>query len=189
MLAAGRLRRGSIVSRRVDRPCGPPGRPHILDWRQSAAPSRIPGAGFAHPSMAVYEHDPPPPSRARLAGIQRFLLFWGLEVMVLWVASEILDSVRIDGIEALLLSALVFGVANTVLKPVLLLLTLPITVLTLGLFVPVLNAMILYFVEWVVPGFHVGTFWQTVGAALFISFCSFVLNLLVKGPRVKVIVR
>lgn len=139
--------------------------------------------------MADYEHDPLPPSRAWLAGIQRFLVFWGLEAIILWVASAILDSVRIDGIEALLLSALVFGVANTVLKPILLLLTLPITVLTLGLFVPVLNAMILYFVEWIVPGFHVGTFWQTVGAALFISFCSIVLNLLVKGPRVRVTVR
>jgi putative membrane protein len=187
MLAAGRERRGTI-----DVGAAPLwSQPSSAHTRRTAV-RRVfanPRSGVRFPPMAVYEHDPPPPSRAWLAGIQRFLVFWGLEVIILWVASAILDSVRIDGIEALLLSALVFGVANTVLKPLLLLLTLPITVLTLGLFVPVLNAMILYLVEWVVPGFHVGTFWQTVGAALFISFCSIVLNLIVKGPRVRVTVR
>jgi putative membrane protein len=139
--------------------------------------------------MATYDHDPQPPRSAPgpwLAGLQRFLIFWGLNALALWVASEVLDSVNVDGPEALLLAALVFGIANTFLKPVLLLLTLPIAVLTLGLFVPVLNALILFFVAWVVPGFGVGTFWQTVGAALFISIFGIVVNLLIGRGRVVV---
>ncbi|MBK8017920.1 MAG: phage holin family protein [Betaproteobacteria bacterium] len=110
--------------------------------------------------------------------IQRFLVFWGLNVLVLWVASRLLDGIAIDGPQALLLAGLAFGLVNTFVKPFLFILTLPITVLTLGLFVLVLNALILFLVAWLVPGFTVGTFWQAVGAALLISVLSFLLNLL-----------
>lgn len=130
--------------------------------------------------MADYEHDPPSRLQTGGSALARFLVFWGLNVIVLWVVSSLLASVRIDGAEALLLAALVFGLVNTFLKPVLVVLTLPITVLSLGFFVLVLNAFILFLVEWLVPGFHVGTFWQTVGAALLISLTSFLLNLLVR---------
>lgn len=136
--------------------------------------------------MATYDHDPRPVTSPWLTGLQRFLVFWGMNALALWVASEVLDSVSVDGPEALLLAALAFGIANTFLKPALLLLTLPIAVLTLGLFVPVLNALILFLVAWIVPGFHVGTFWQTVGAALFVSIFGIVVNLLIGGGRIVV---
>lgn len=120
-----------------------------------------------------------PPSITWLV-LQRFLLFWGLNALVLWIATRLLSGVAADGPESLLLAALVFGIVNTFLKPVLVILTLPITVVSLGFFILVLNAGILFFVAWLVPGFTVGTFWQAMGAAFLISVLSFVLNLLVR---------
>ena len=108
----------------------------------------------------------------------RFLVFWGLNVLVLWVASELFSSIQFSSTSTLLVSGLLFGVAHAVLKPILIVLTLPVTVLTLGLFLVVINALILLFVAWVVPGFHVAGFWQAVLVALFISVFSFILNLL-----------
>ena len=108
----------------------------------------------------------------------RFLVFWGLNVLVLWVASELFSSIQFSSTATMLISGLLFGVAHAVLKPILIVLTLPVTVLTLGLFLLVINALILLLVAWVVPGFHVAGFWQAVLVALFISVFSFVLNLL-----------
>jgi len=108
--------------------------------------------------------------------IIRFLLFWGLNTLALWVASKIMPGIAFKGPEALILAGLAFGVVNTFLKPVLLILTLPITLVTLGLFILVLNALILFFVAWLVPGFEVGTFWQALFAALCISIISIILN-------------
>ncbi|MCW5624344.1 MAG: phage holin family protein [Burkholderiales bacterium] len=113
-----------------------------------------------------------------MRNILRFLAFWAVNTLVLWIASELLSSIRVDRWQTLLLAGLCFGIVNTFLKPVLFILTLPITVLTLGLFVLVLNTLILFVVAWIVPGFHVGSFWQTFFAALVISILSFVLNLL-----------
>ena len=109
--------------------------------------------------------------------IMRFLLFWGLNVLVLWVAGQLFSSsLRFDSIKALIISGLLFGMAHAFVKPILLILTLPITVLTLGLFLLVINALILLLVAWLVPGFHVAGFWPAVLVALFISIFSFLLN-------------
>ena len=108
----------------------------------------------------------------------RFLVFWGLNVLVLWVASELFSSIQFSSTSTMLVSGLLFGVAHAVLKPILIVLTLPVTVLTLGLFLIVINALILLFVAWIVPGFHVAGFWQAVLVALCISVFSFILNLL-----------
>jgi len=108
----------------------------------------------------------------------RFLVFWGLNVLVLWIASELFSSIQFSSTSTMLVSGLLFGVAHAVLKPILIVLTLPVTVLTLGLFLIVINALILLFVAWIVPGFHVAGFWHAVLVALFISVFSFILNLL-----------
>lgn len=119
--------------------------------------------------------------------IQAFLVFWGVNTLVLWVASRIVPGVSIDGPESLLLSGLCFGLVNVFIKPVLFILTLPITVLTLGVFALLLNTAILFLVAWLVPGFHLGTFWQAFFAALFISFTSFLINLLIRRPSITII--
>src|SRR5688572_30652621 len=108
----------------------------------------------------------------------RFLAFWFVNTLVLWVADVLFQSVTFTGYGALIVSGLLFGIAQTVLKPVLVLLTLPITILTLGLFLLVINALILLLVAWAVPGFQLTGFWPAVGVGLFISVFSFLLNLM-----------
>lgn len=111
----------------------------------------------------------------------RLLSFWAVNTLLLWLAAELFDSVRYTGAASLLVAGLVFGIAHAVVKPVLVLLTLPLTVLTLGLFLLVVNALILLLVAAVVPGFQVGGFGAALLVALFISCLSLVLNLLFGG--------
>ena len=109
----------------------------------------------------------------------RFLMFWGVNTLVLWAASEVFSSVRFESVSSLLIAGLLFGIAHAFMAPVLILLTLPITIVTLGLFLLIVNAVILVFVAWLVPGFVLaGGFGQAVLVGLFISILSIVLNLI-----------
>jgi putative membrane protein len=111
----------------------------------------------------------------------RFILFWATHTLTLWVASVLLPGLlRFDDYTALAISGLLFGVVNTVLKPPFFWITLPLTVVTLGLFLLVINASLLLLVAWLVPGFHIGGFWHGVGLAIFVSLFSFVLNKLLR---------
>jgi len=113
----------------------------------------------------------------------RLLTFWAVNTLLLWTAAELFDSVRYSGATPLLLAGLLFGSAHTVIKPVLVLLTLPLTVLTLGLFLLVINALLLLLVAAVVPGFQVGGFGAAMLVAFFISCLSLALNLLFGNSR------
>jgi len=109
----------------------------------------------------------------------RFLLFWAVNTLTLWVAGQVFNSVRFDGWQALLVAGLLFGIVNATLKPILIILTAPITVLTLGAFLLVINAAMLMLTVWLVPGFHLyGGFWRALLVALFVSAFSFLINLL-----------
>src|SRR5689334_24809043 len=108
--------------------------------------------------------------------ILRFILFWAASTLVLWVASQLFSSVRFDSPSALLVSGLLFGLINATLKPIMVIVTLPITVLTLGLFLLVINALVLLLVAWLVPGFHLTGFWHAVWIAIFISVLRLVVN-------------
>ena len=72
-----------------------------------------------------------------------FLLHWGITAMSLWVASHLFSGVKFDGLSSLLVSALLLGFANAIIKPLLVVLTLPLTLLTFGLFVLVINALMI----------------------------------------------
>ncbi|MGH7673570.1 MAG: phage holin family protein [Gemmatimonadales bacterium] len=83
----------------------------------------------------------------------------------LWVAATIVPGMQIVGWRPLLVSALLLGIVNAVIRPVILILTLPLTVLTLGLFILVVNGISLGVVAWLVPGFHLsGLIAATLGA-------------------------
>jgi len=119
------------------------------------------------------------PGLQRVNPLIRFLLFWAVHTLMLWVASQVFSSVRFDGWEALLVAGLLFGIVNATLKPILVILTAPITVLTLGVFLLVINALMLLLTAWLIPGFHLaGGFWQAVLVAFFMSVLSFLINLL-----------
>jgi len=87
----------------------------------------------------------------------------GITALGLWLASRWVSGVSIDGDATLVLAALLLGFVNAIVRPIVVLLTLPITLLTLGLFLWVVNAGMFALVAWLLPGFHVAD----LGAALF----------------------
>jgi putative membrane protein len=101
-----------------------------------------------------------------------FLLRAAIAALGLWVASEILDGLVFESAAKLIVAALMLGVVNAFVRPLAFILTLPLTVLTLGLFLLVLNAGMVALVAWIVPGFEISGFWTAVGTALIVSLVS-----------------
>ena len=101
-----------------------------------------------------------------------FLLRAAIAALGLWMASEILTGLSFDSTSQLIVAALLLGIVNAFVRPLAFILTLPLTVLTLGVFLLVLNAGMVALVAWIVPGFHVSSFWTAVGAALIVSLVS-----------------
>ncbi|MGB6604538.1 MAG: phage holin family protein [Steroidobacteraceae bacterium] len=87
-----------------------------------------------------------------------FVLRAVITAIGLWIATRWVTGVRIDSAGTLLLAALLLGVVNAIVRPILFVLTLPLTILTLGLFLLVLNAAMVALVAWILPGFHLGGF-------------------------------
>jgi putative membrane protein len=101
-----------------------------------------------------------------------FLLRAAITALGLWVANELLSGMTFDAPSKLILAAIVLGVVNAVVRPLAFVLTLPITVLTLGLFLLVLNAGMVGLVAWLIPGFEISGFWTAMGAAVIVSLVS-----------------
>jgi putative membrane protein len=101
---------------------------------------------------------------------------WLVLAFAILIASYLIDGIQVDGFLNAALAAAVLGILNAVVRPVLLLLTLPITVLTLGFFFFVVNAAMLKLASAVIPGFHVFGFWPAVFGSLMISLVSWLVN-------------
>jgi putative membrane protein len=101
-----------------------------------------------------------------------FLLRAAISALGLWVASQIFVGLKFESPSKLLVAAVLLGIVNAVVRPLAFILTLPLTVLTLGLFLLVLNAGMVALVAWIVPGFEISGFWTAVGAALIVSLVS-----------------
>ncbi|MEN8184459.1 MAG: phage holin family protein [Myxococcota bacterium] len=94
----------------------------------------------------------------------------------LGLASVLLPGVQVAGPGSLVLASLLLGLVNAVVRPLVLVLTLPITIVTLGLFLLVINAAMLGLVAWLLPGFHIAGFFSAVGAALLVSFTGWLAS-------------
>jgi len=104
---------------------------------------------------------------------------WLVSAVALYLTSQIVRGIEIDGVVPLLFAAVTIGVLNAVVRPLVLLLTLPLNVLTLGLFTLVVNAGMLWMASQVVIGFRVPGFWSALGGWLLMSFFTFLINLLI----------
>ena len=111
-----------------------------------------------------------------------FLWRWAINGFALWGATFVFEGLRFSNVGALILASLIFGLVNAVIRPVLVLLTLPLTVVTLGLFILVINALLLMLVAAIVPGFMLGGFWTAFFAAIFIAIVSYLTNRLIGRP-------
>jgi putative membrane protein len=108
----------------------------------------------------------------------RFLLRVLLNAVAVFLAAQLIPGIGVTGAGAALAAGLVLGLVNAVIRPVLILLTLPVTFLTLGLFIFVVNAICLGLVAWLVPGFTISGFWPALFGAIVISIISWLLSAL-----------
>jgi putative membrane protein len=116
--------------------------------------------------------------------VKRFLQSWLINTLAVLVAVYLVKGVHYQKPSDLVIASLLLGVLNAVLRPVLMLIALPLLIFTLGLFTLVINALLLYFVGNLLrPEFSVDTFWSAFWGALVISFVSMVLNILTGASK------
>lgn len=109
----------------------------------------------------------------------RLLLVWVFNAMALIAVAYFLPGIRVDSFGAALVAALILGLVNTLVRPVLVILTLPITLVTLGLFIFVINGFLFWFVGSVLAGFTVAGFWDGMIGALLYSVFSWAMATLI----------
>lgn len=117
--------------------------------------------------------------------MQGFLVRAAIAALGLWLATAWVSGVAIDTPATLVLAGLLLGVVNAVVRPVAILLTLPMTVITLGFFLLIINAGMVALVAWILPGMHVAGFWAAFWTAATVSLVS-ILGSWFVGPKGKV---
>jgi putative membrane protein len=111
--------------------------------------------------------------------IRRFLVTWFFNIIALWVAAELLADISYDGNEwVLVVAALVFSVVNIFVRPLVILFTLPLVILTLGLALFFINLLMLYLTSWIVDDFTVDSFWEAILATIIVWIVNTVLEVL-----------
>ena len=121
--------------------------------------------------------------------VRTLLLVWLINALALLALPYVVPSVQVDTFWTALVAALVLGLVNSLIRPLLILLTLPVTLVTLGLFVFVINALCFWLVASFVQGFHVGGFWSAFFGAIVYALISWAVSHLVFGPPQVVVVR
>ena len=115
-----------------------------------------------------------------------FVLRALISAIGLWIATYWVSGIRIDNATTLVLAGALLGIVNAIVRPIAILLTLPITILSLGFFLLVVNAAMVALVAAILPGFHIpGGFWSAFGTALIVWITGWVGSWLI-GPRGKI---
>ena len=105
-----------------------------------------------------------------------FLIHWAIMSLSLWAASYVFNGIKFSNKLALFISALMLGFVNAVIRPILFFLTLPLTLVTLGFFVLVLNALMIMLVAKLVNGFKLSGFWTAFFVSIFIALFTLVIE-------------
>ena len=105
------------------------------------------------------------------------LIHFVVSALAIMVTAYILPGVSVNGLFAAFVLAVILGAINTFLRPVLIMLTLPLTIITLGLFVLVINALLVLLASYIVPGFIVASFWWAFLFSIVLTFVSFILQM------------
>jgi putative membrane protein len=112
-------------------------------------------------------------------GIFLFLIHWGITALSLWAASFIFHGITFSSGKSLFMAAFLLGLANAVIRPIIIVLTIPLTIVTFGFFLLVINALMMLLVSSVVSGFKVSGFWTAFFASIFIAVLSFFVGLII----------
>ena len=105
-----------------------------------------------------------------------FIIRTLITAVALWVATAIVPGLQAQDTGTLVLAAIVLGIVNAIVRPVAVILSIPVTILTFGLFLLVVNAAMLALVAWIVPAFSVSGFWAALFGSLVVSIVSAVMN-------------
>jgi putative membrane protein len=114
-----------------------------------------------------------------------FVLRALISALGLWIATRWLSGIRIDDATTLVLAGLLLGIVNAIVRPIIILMTLPITILTLGFFLLVVNAGMVAFVAWLLPGFTISGFGAAFGTAVIVWITGWIGSALI-GSRGKI---
>jgi putative membrane protein len=106
----------------------------------------------------------------------KLLIIWMLNALALIAVANFVPGIHVDGFTAALVAAFLLGLVNTLIRPLLLLLTLPVTMLTLGLFIFAINGLLFWFVGSILRGFIVNSFWHGILGALLYSLFTWALS-------------
>ncbi len=96
------------------------------------------------------------------------------------VASYLVPGIHLNNFMTLIITAFIFGILNAVIRPILVLLTLPITLVTLGIFLLILNAFLFLFVSWIVPGFTIASFWSALFGWIIVVLTNWIASAVFK---------
>ncbi|MDD5774919.1 MAG: phage holin family protein [Candidatus Omnitrophica bacterium] len=107
------------------------------------------------------------------------MIQWWVNVLALLIVVLVVPGIQVDKFSTALLAALCLGLVNAVLRPVLIAFTLPLNIMSLGLFTLVINGVLFFGVSRLIPGFVVASFWTAVWGALAFGIFSFILNMLI----------
>jgi len=119
---------------------------------------------------------------------KKFIQSWIINTLAVLVAASIVPGVKYDRPVDLIIASLLLGILNAFIRPLVMLLALPLLIFTLGLFMLVINALMLWFVGYLIPRFHVDDFWSAFWGALVIGIISLVLNVMTGsgGSRIQI---
>ena len=106
----------------------------------------------------------------------RFLVTWAFNLVALWVAAVLLSGIDYDGFEVLVVASLVFSVVNIFVRPLIILFTLPLVILTLGLALFFINLLMLYVTSWIVDDFTIDSFWWAFLATIIVWLVNTILE-------------
>ena len=113
--------------------------------------------------------------------MRHFIFRWAITTVAVMVASSMIHGIRYDSVAALITAALLLGILNAFVRPILLILSAPLILLTLGFFIFVVNGLLLLLVPRIVIGFQVDTFWSAFWGAIVIGIVSWILSAFFRG--------
>ncbi len=111
------------------------------------------------------------------------LIRWLVTTLAILMVPHIISGVKVEGFGTALAAGAILGILNALVRPILLVLTLPLTVLTLGIFILVINALMFQLAGTIVSGFHIASFWSALFGSLIVSLVSWIVNSAIGGGR------